>query len=316
MNYDCWIQAGRPHWQCRVCMRIMVTIPIDDDFTCPGCKYRTEYGTERCPHICHYIHDVLQKSSIYTHPQHCSACDGSRIITMAEAKERGLPQRASEDDFTEWFYGRKDLLGYCVCPRYIRSCRFHNGGKTVTDGPHNVMPALPSTVKCRCGCSMEISALGTTLGSDSFKHFNQYNRGVSYAVSKWMNDGSFQLFYSPEITNIKVRPMKDWTSSSPLSSRSISWGKKYPCGVRFWTDNDGKPHMEVINESGGNPSKVCGLTADEIRKQYEDAMMGLLGNLPDWKLAVIYAWLHSRGMRMDDTERVIREGLRKEVASK
>jgi len=74
--------------------------------------------------------------------------------------------------------------------------------------------------------------------------------------------------------------------------------------------------MEVINESGGNPSKVCGLTADEIRKQYEDAMMGLLGNLPDWKLAVIYAWLHNRGMRMDDMERIIREGLRKEIASK
>ena len=74
--------------------------------------------------------------------------------------------------------------------------------------------------------------------------------------------------------------------------------------------------MEVISESDGNPNKLCGLTADEIRKQWEDEVLKTHGNLPDWKLAVIYTWLHSRGMRMDDIEKVIREGLRKEVASK
>jgi len=57
-------------------------------------------------------------------------------------------------------------------------------------------------------------------------------------------------------------------------------------------------------------------TTDEIRKRYEDAMMGLLGNLPNWKLAVIYAWLHDRGMRIDGIEKIIRQGLRKQVASK
>ena len=190
-----------------------------------------EYGTERCPHICHYIHDVLQKGSVYTHPRHCSACDGSKVMTIAEAKASGLPQRACDQDFKDWLIGGKDLLDYCVCGEYSRSCRFHNGGKTVADGPHNVLPALPYRVK-------------------------------------------------------------------------------------FWTDNAGKPQMEVISESNGNLNKLCGLTADEIRRRYEDAMMGLLGSLPDWKLAVIYAWLHNRGMRMDDTERIIREGLRKEVASK
>ena len=74
--------------------------------------------------------------------------------------------------------------------------------------------------------------------------------------------------------------------------------------------------MEVISESDGNPNKLCGLTADEIRKQWEDEVLKTHGNLPDWKLAIIYAYLHNRGMRMDDIEKVIREGLRKEIASK
>ena len=142
MNYDCWVQAGSPHWQCQVCMGIMVTIPIDDDFTCPTCKQGTEYGTGRCPHICHFIYDTSHMGLVYAHPHHCSACDGSRVITMAEAKERGLHQRASEQDFKDWLTSNKDLRDYCVCDEYPRSCRFHNGGKTVTDGPHNVLPAL------------------------------------------------------------------------------------------------------------------------------------------------------------------------------
>ena len=154
MNYDCWVQAGRPHWQCRVCMGIMVTIPIDDDFTCWSCKY----GTERCNHWCHTGLNPFQ------HPRHCTACDGGRVITI-----------------------------------------------------------FPLISKAACRAAMD----------------------------------------------------KEKTLS-----------------------------------------KVCDLTADEIRKQWEDEVLRTHGDLPDWKLAVIYAWLHNRGMRTDDTEKIIREGLRKEIASK
>jgi hypothetical protein len=51
-------------------------------------------------------------------------------------------RKASEEDFAEWLAGGKDLLDHCVCLQYPRSCRFHNGGKTVTDGPHNVLPGI------------------------------------------------------------------------------------------------------------------------------------------------------------------------------
>ena len=71
-----------------------------------------------------------------------------------------------------------------------------------------------------------------------------------------------------------------------------------------------------IYESSPSPNKSAVLTVDEIRRQWEDEVVKTHGDLPDWKLAVIYAWLHNRGMRMDDTERMIREGLRKELTNK
>src|SRR3990167_10298632 len=155
------------------------------------------YGTERCDHGCHRIHHLgnyLHQTPL-KHPHHCSACDGSRVITMAEAKERGLHQRANEQDFKDWLMGGKDLLDYCVCPKY--SCRFHPP-RVVTEGPHNVMPAL-------------------------------------------------------------------WP-------RSMSLGD-----------------CAYIYESSPSPNKSAVLTVDEIRRQWEDKVVKTHGDLPDWKLAVIYA---------------------------
>ena len=180
------------------------------------------YGTERCAHICHAIYDYIHTGLIYIHPRHCSACDGSRVITMAEAKVRSLPQRANEQDFNDSLIGGKILWDYCVCPKY--PCRFHPP-RVVTEGPHNVMPAL-------------------------------------------------------------------WP-------RSMSLGD--------WA---------YIYESSPSPNKSAVLTVDEIRRQWEDEVLRTHGDLPDWKLAVIYAWLHNRGMRRDDTERMIREELRKERTNK
>ena len=37
MTYDEWALANHPHWQCRKCLRIYVTIPLADDFICPLC---------------------------------------------------------------------------------------------------------------------------------------------------------------------------------------------------------------------------------------------------------------------------------------
>ena len=42
MTYEQWVQVGSPHWRCRGCMGIIVTIPIDDDFVCPLCKHGTD----------------------------------------------------------------------------------------------------------------------------------------------------------------------------------------------------------------------------------------------------------------------------------
>src|SRR3990167_2851698 len=201
-----------------------------------------EYGTERCDHGCHrilYLGNWLRQTPL-KHPHHCSACDGSRVITMAEAKARSLPQRASEQDFKDWLSGGKDLLDYCICPEYTRSCRFHNGGKTVTDGPHNLRPVLPDEI-----------VFSDKITLDACDDPSCIFAGCLAAIDK---------------------------------EKTLS--------------------------------KSCGLTADDIRKQWEDEVLRTHGDLPDWKLAVIYAWLHNRGMRMDDTEKIIREGLRKEIASK
>lgn len=125
MTNDEWIAAGRPHWQCKQCKGILVTVPIADDFICSLCAY----GTDSCQHYCHQEPD-------YKHPRHCTACDGSRVTRIAV-----------EEDFTEWLSGNRYnngryLLDYCVCLQYPRNCRFHNGGKTVTDGPHNLRPMI------------------------------------------------------------------------------------------------------------------------------------------------------------------------------
>jgi len=131
-----------------------------------------DYGTERCPHICHLIYNRLRTGLVYTFPRHCPACDGGGIVATAEAKERGLIETFVQD------FERAGLL-----------------------------------------------------------------KG-------------------------------DVKSQIPIPSIA------------------------------------------EIRRQWEDEVLRTHGDLPDWKLAVIYAWLHGRGMRMDDTEKMIREGLRKEPASK
>jgi rubredoxin len=38
MNYEEWVKAGYPHWKCKKCGAIYVTIPIDDEFLCPMCR--------------------------------------------------------------------------------------------------------------------------------------------------------------------------------------------------------------------------------------------------------------------------------------
>ena len=37
MDYEQWDESGRPHWQCVVCERIMITVPVVDDFICQAC---------------------------------------------------------------------------------------------------------------------------------------------------------------------------------------------------------------------------------------------------------------------------------------
>lgn len=40
--YDEEVGEEKPHWQCQVCERIYVTIPIPEDFICPLCKGNRE----------------------------------------------------------------------------------------------------------------------------------------------------------------------------------------------------------------------------------------------------------------------------------
>lgn len=68
----------------------------DIDFHLEGkCQRKgsEDYGTERCAHGCHTKPDAQCDGLrlLYKHPEHCCACDGSKFITMEEAKARGLP---------------------------------------------------------------------------------------------------------------------------------------------------------------------------------------------------------------------------------
>ena len=51
MTYENWVAAGRPHWQCRECLSIYVTIPQADDFVCHSCKTKNGSPKEKAGQV-------------------------------------------------------------------------------------------------------------------------------------------------------------------------------------------------------------------------------------------------------------------------
>lgn len=76
-------------------------------------------------------------------------CNGSYKVTHSPGAILGYADNqmkgvATIHDVQLWLRGGRDLLGYCLC--FVRpksQCRFHAGG-IVTEGPHNIMPAVVS----------------------------------------------------------------------------------------------------------------------------------------------------------------------------
>ena len=42
MKYKEWIKQGKPHWECKKCGGIIVTIPIDTNLICNSCKKKEQ----------------------------------------------------------------------------------------------------------------------------------------------------------------------------------------------------------------------------------------------------------------------------------
>ena len=55
---------------------------------------------------------------------------------------------AQKEDYDRWLAGHQSLLNFCVCSQYPTNCRFHCN-RMVTDGPHNLLPDLPSMRKMK-----------------------------------------------------------------------------------------------------------------------------------------------------------------------
>ena len=95
---------------------------VGEDKPCPRCAYSFSFAG---------IKNMIEPG------------DPTNIIYGKHAIERLV---ATEEDFKEWLAGNKYndgryLLDYCVCSQYPSNCRFHTD-KSVTDGPHNVLPSF------------------------------------------------------------------------------------------------------------------------------------------------------------------------------
>ncbi len=81
--------------------------------------------------------------------------------------------------------------------------RGHAGDHIVRRDDGNLEKQTPTTVKCRCGCNIEIAADGTYMGADFYEHWKRYNAGVSYSAEE-VQPGTFRLCYSPEWTGLPL----------------------------------------------------------------------------------------------------------------
>ena len=141
MTNEEWIAEGRPHWRCRICKGIMVTIPQDDDFVCPlhkdGLYFRS---TPHDPTIaCDRTGCVLLRDHVVPNEHRCA-----HGLPMGRTSEMtGMPSMQIDkcgccdnlfshrgDRVRCWDCG---LLPYCICSQgRAAECLVHNPPKCMT----------------------------------------------------------------------------------------------------------------------------------------------------------------------------------------
>ena len=102
------------------------------------------------------------------------------------------------------------------------------------------------------------------------------------------------------------------------------WGLRHPVhcftcradDARLWEDQHGRLLYYTPELEDGAGLAMTDLAPADPRKQYEDEVSRRYADGITWKAAIDYQYLHNLVVRSWDTDRIIREGLKKEGGKK